>query len=74
MDGFRDAADGSVFRIRFMPTEAGRHTFSVRYRQGSFEQSHTGEFTACDAQRRGQSRVDPQFPQHCVLTTWWPSR
>jgi len=66
VDGFCDAADGSVFRIRFMPTAAGRHTFSVRYRQGGFERSHTGVFTARDGRRRGQLRVDPQFPQHFV--------
>jgi hypothetical protein len=64
VDGFCDAADGSVFRIRFMPTAAGRHKFSVRYRQGEFERSHTGAFTARDAKRRGQLRLDPQYPEH----------
>jgi hypothetical protein len=66
VDGFCDSADGSVFRIRFMPAAAGRHTFSVRYRQGGFESSHTGVFTARDGRRRGQLRVDPQFPEHFV--------
>ncbi|MBP8260659.1 MAG: DUF4038 domain-containing protein [Verrucomicrobia bacterium] len=66
VDGFCDAADGSVFRIRFMPAAAGRHTFSVRYRQGDYERSHTGSFTARDGQRRGQLRVDPEFPEHFV--------
>lgn len=66
VDGFCDAADGGKFRIRFMPVTAGRHTFSVRYRQGGFERSHTGRFTARDGRRRGQLRVDPQYPEHFV--------
>jgi hypothetical protein len=66
VDGFCDAADGSVFRIRFMPASAGRHTFSVRYQQGDFERSHTGTFTAHDAKRRGQLRVDPEYPEHFI--------
>jgi len=64
VDGFCDAADGSVFRIRFMPMAAGRHTFTVRYRQGDFERTHAGAFTAREAKRRGQLRVDPQYPEH----------
>jgi hypothetical protein len=64
VDGFCDTPDGSAFRIRFMPTAAGRHTFSVRYRQGDFERTHTGAFTARDGKRRGQLRVDPQYPEH----------
>jgi hypothetical protein len=66
VDGFCDAADGSVFRIRFMPTAAGRHTFSLRYRQGDFERTHTGAFTARDGKRRGQLRVDPLYPGHFI--------
>jgi hypothetical protein len=64
VDGFCDATDGSVHRIRFMPTAAGQHTFSVRYRQGDFERIDTGAFAARDGKRRGQLRVDPQHPEH----------
>ena len=64
VDGFCDAADGSVFRIRFMPMAAGQHTFTVRYRQGDFERTHAGAFTARDARRRGLLRVDPQYLEH----------
>src|SRR5262249_33469915 len=34
MDGFCDAEDGSVYRLRFMPSAAGDYTYSVEYRQG----------------------------------------
>ncbi|MHB0958894.1 MAG: DUF5060 domain-containing protein [Pirellulaceae bacterium] len=66
VDGFCDAADGSICRIRFMPGAAGRHTFTVRFCQGPFERSHSGSFTARDGRRRGPLRVDPQYPEHFV--------
>lgn len=65
-DGFCDSADGSVFRIRFMPTKAGDYSYSVRYRQGEYERKHSGRFTAKDANRRGIVRVDKEHPWHFV--------
>jgi hypothetical protein len=64
VDGFCDSQDGSVFRIRFMPTKPGVHSYSVAYRQGDLEVKHAGTFTARDAGRRGLVRVDPQHPWH----------
>ncbi len=66
VDGFCDAADGSVFQIRFMPAIAGPHTCLIIYRQGDFTRTHNGTFTARDAKRRGQLRVDPEYPEHFV--------
>ena len=34
VEGFSDAEDGSVYRVRFMPPAAGDYTYSVEYRQG----------------------------------------
>lgn len=64
VDGFCDSEDGSIFRIRFMPTQAGKYSYSVKYRQDSYEETHTGSFTAVDAQRRGIVRVDTEYPWH----------
>jgi hypothetical protein len=64
VDGFCDSADGSIFRIRFMPTRPGEHTYSIVYRQGTHEATHTGRFTARDAGRRGSIRVDNEHPWH----------
>ena len=64
VDGFCDSGDGSIFRIRFMPTRPGKYSYSVKYRQDSYEETHTGSFTAVDAQRRGIVRVDPEYPWH----------
>jgi len=71
VDGFCDAADGSVFRIRFMPPAPGDYTYSVVYRQGGSEKSYQGTFQAVAAAaghqpRRGPIRVDPQYPWHFI--------
>ena len=41
IEGFCDSTDGSVFRIRFMPSQAGDYSYNVTYRQGSFQKSST---------------------------------
>jgi hypothetical protein len=64
--GFCDSPDGSLFRIRFMPSRPGEHEYSVVYRQGPYEARHTGSFVATDGGRRGLVRVDPEHPWHFV--------
>ena len=64
VDGFCDSADGSVFRIRFMPTKAGDYDYSVTYRQGTYEVAHKGKFTALRGSRPGLLRVDREHPFH----------
>jgi hypothetical protein len=66
VDGFCDSADGSVFRVRFMPSAPGDYTYTVTYHQGDFEKTHTGSFRATDGHRRGPVRVDPKYPWHFI--------
>jgi uncharacterized protein DUF4038/uncharacterized protein DUF5060 len=66
VEGFCDSADGRVFRIRFMPSSPGDYTYSIIYRQGSFETKGTGTFKASAGQRRGPIRVDPKYPWHFI--------
>ena len=66
VDGFCDSADGSVYRIRFMPGKAGEYSYSVRYRQPGGEQEHRGSFRALGGKRRGIVRVDKDYPWHFV--------
>src|SRR5271157_6545379 len=66
VEGFSDSPDGSVFRIRFMPSSPGDYTYSVTYRQGDFEKTSTGAFRATDGRRRGPVRVDPNYPWHFI--------
>ena len=66
VDGFCDSADGSKFRIRFMPSEPGKYRYSVIYRQRSYERIYNGQFTAKDCGRRGLVRVDKNYPWHFI--------
>jgi hypothetical protein len=64
VDGFCDSSDGSVFRVRFMPSRPGSYDYTVKYREEGFEQSHQGRFEATDERKKGIVRVDPEFPSH----------
>jgi hypothetical protein len=66
VDGFCDSPDGSVFRIRFMPSSPGNYAYSITYQQGSFEKTQSGTFQASEGHRRGPIRVDPQYPWHFI--------
>ena len=66
VEGFCDSADGTVFRIRFMPSSPGEYSYSIAYRQGGFESKHTGKFRASDGHRWGPVRVDPKYPWHFI--------
>lgn len=66
VDGFCDAADGSVFRVRFMPSKPGRYHYTIRFDQGGNESSHKGSFTAVASKRKGRLRIDPRRPEHFV--------
>ncbi len=64
VDGFCDSPDGSLYRVRFMPAKPGEYEYSIRFRQGAFEKTHSGAFRAVDGRRRGILRVDSNYPWH----------
>lgn len=66
VDGFCDSDDGSLFRIRFMPTQAGPHVYSVTYKRGRDEQMHSSSFVTRPGKRKGMVRVDKGHPTHFV--------
>ena len=66
VEGFCDSADGTVFRIRFMPGGPGRYAYSVVVRRGDRERKHVGSFVAKDGGRKGVVRVDKDYPWHFV--------
>jgi hypothetical protein len=66
VDGFCDSQDGSVYRIRFMPSQPGDYRYKVTLRHAGQAQSHDGAFTARRAHRRGQLRVDSKYPEHFI--------
>jgi hypothetical protein len=64
VSGFCDSPDGSLFRVRFMPSAPGPYKYSVTFHQGSFTKSSQGEFQAAPSGLRGPLRIDPQYPWH----------
>lgn len=66
VQGFCDSKDGSVFRIRFMPSKPGEYSYTVTYKQGKFTRSHKGTFRAIEGHLKGILRVDPQYPWHFI--------
>jgi hypothetical protein len=66
VDGFCDAMDGSLYRIRFAPSQPGAHEYVVTFRQGAYEWRQTGSFEAIDVGRKGVLRVDPEHPWHFI--------
>ncbi len=66
VEGFCDSADGSLYRIRFMPSKSGEYAFHVTFKAGATVQAYSGMFTALDQHRRGPLRVDPAYPWHFV--------
>jgi uncharacterized protein DUF5060 len=64
--GFCDAEDGSLFRIRFMPTQPGRHDFSLSLQWSGMRAEHKGSFEARRGKRKGLLRVDPKYPTHFI--------
>jgi hypothetical protein len=66
VDGFSDAVDGSMYRVRFMPQAAGDYTYSVELRQGLSRKNFAGKFHARASGRRGPIRVDPQNRWHFI--------
>jgi hypothetical protein len=66
VNGFADSDDGRVYRIRFMPSAPGSYTYTLRYRQGSFDRRFLGGFQAIDGHRHGPLRVDPKYPWHFI--------
>jgi hypothetical protein len=66
IEGFCDSPDGSVFRLRFMPSSPGDYTYTVTYQQGSFQNRTDGGVRVSAGHRRGPLRVDPNYPWHFI--------
>jgi hypothetical protein len=66
VEGFCDAENGSVFRIRFMPPAAGDYRYSVEYHQPGGSKAWAGAFHASDGHRRGPIRIDPKYRWHFI--------
>jgi len=66
LDGFCDALDGSIYRVRFMPSSPGDYRYSVEYRQGWYAKTKTGTLRVTNGHRRGPIRIDPRYRWHFI--------
>jgi len=65
--GFCDSDDGSVFKIRFMPSEPGEHSYTLTYREANgFTKEFKAGFRAKESRNKGIVRVDPKHPFHFI--------
>jgi len=64
VEGFCDEQDGTVFRIRFMPSKPGNYLYHVRLKLGAHTSTFEGGFAATDGQLHGPIRVDPGHRWH----------
>ena len=66
VEGFCDAEDGSLYRVRFMPAAPGDYTYNVGYRQGWVSKQTTGTFHVKTGRRRGPVRIDSENRWHFI--------
>jgi hypothetical protein len=65
VEGFCDAADGSLYKIRFMPRRTGTCFFTVVFvREKSKEKEFKGKFIVVASGRNGPVRIDPENSTH----------
>jgi hypothetical protein len=64
VEGYCDAADGSTFRLRFMPTVAGEQRYTISYVCQNQREVFTGTFQSTKGTRKGPVRVDAANPWH----------
>lgn len=66
IDGFCDASDGSVFRLRFLPTETGEYNFTISFTGKNTSKRFTGKLKVHPSDHRGLVRIDPEYPSHFI--------
>jgi hypothetical protein len=67
VEGFCDAGNGSLYRVRFMPPTAGDYRYSVEYRQGWwYQRTSTGKVHVTKGDRRGPVRIDQKNRWHFI--------
>jgi hypothetical protein len=66
VEGFCDAENGSVYKVRFMPVEVGKHSYRATLVSHGKQQEKTGFFTVSSSAANGPVRVDKDYPWHMV--------
>ena len=66
VEGFCDAPDGTLYKVRYMPSLAGKYFYKIIFSQKGKVQQASGTFLVVNSQRNGPVRVDTNFRFHFV--------
>ncbi len=62
INGFCDAQDGTIFRVRFTPMRTGNHSFTITFTDTAGTETFSGSFDASEGGNNGFIKVDSQNP------------
>jgi hypothetical protein len=65
-EGFCDAQDGSVFKVRIMPEKPGLYKYTASLKSGTRTKMVDGSFTAIASNLKGPLQLDPEHPTHFI--------
>jgi len=65
-DGFCDSADGTLFKVRFCPSQVGACRYELTYTDRAGKQTLKGRFNCANTHNPGPVIADPQAPQHFI--------
>ena len=67
VQGFCDAQNGTLFKIRFMPTKSGKYSYFLSFKgANNIQESYKNTFNVNNSKRRGIVKTDKYFPFHFV--------
>lgn len=66
VDGFCDSMDGKLFRLRFLPSLAGKYNYTIYITENGKATKRSGNLTVLPSARRGLVRTDPEYPSHFI--------
>lgn len=66
VNGFCDAQDGTIFKVRFMPQTSGVFDYQIKVAIGNKSYTHKSQFTAIPSKRHGPVQVDVENPTHFI--------
>lgn len=68
VNGYCDAQDGSVYKVRFMPQSPGVFNYVIKFTANGKTYSYQNSFTALASNRQGVLQVDPEHPTHFIYS------
>ncbi len=69
VNGFCDAANGSLYKVRFTPSAVGQYTYQITYQDPEGSRTFAGTFSVTSSGRTGFITVNPDYPTRFMFTT-----